>query len=180
MTYPSLVSLTFIFYFTYLPANPGVLGEEPSECSFRWFRNFREFHSPQRSKKDSLQFPFIRKTEMADPLILDLNREYVLKHRPKPTPRPIELIRMMKPSSQAKYLPPPPIAGLAEDSSLHDGSEELDEPEFVEPQTEGLATLMDMLAAEADGDDDDDILFITDDPNSENEEKNSSKRRRTV
>ena len=73
---------------------------------------------------------------MADPLILDLNREYVLKYRPKPTPRPIELIRMMKPSSQAKYLPPPPIAGLAEDSSLHDSSEELDEPVQQQQQPE--------------------------------------------
>ena len=179
-----MVSLTFIFYFTYVPANPGVLGEEPSECSFRWFRNFREFHSPQRSKKDSLQFPFIRKTEMADPLILDLNREFVLKYRPKPTPRPIELLRMMKPESRAKYLPPAPPAPTAvpvEDSSINDGSGDLDdEPEFIEPQTEGLPTLMDMLAAEAEGDDDDDILFITDDPNPENEEENLSKRRRTV
>ena len=120
---------------------------------------------------------------MADPLILDLNREFVLKYRPKPTPRPIELLRMMKPESRAKYLPPPaPIAVPVEDSSIDDGSGYLDdEPEFIEPPTEGLATLMDMLAAEAEGDDDDDILFITDDPNPENEEEeNLSKRRRTV
>ena len=64
-----------------MPANPGALSEQPAEANWRWVRKFREHFTPQTSKKASLQYPFIRKMEQADPEILSLNMPYVLKYR---------------------------------------------------------------------------------------------------
>ena len=71
--------------------------------------------------------------EMADPQILDLNKPYVLKHRSKPTPRPVEVIQMMKSSSRAQYVP----------IAIPEEEESNSEPEFDEPQVPaGLPSLM--------------------------------------
>ena len=43
---------------------------------------------------------------MADPELLEINKPYILKHRPKNTPYlPAEVISMLKPDSRSKYLP---------------------------------------------------------------------------
>ena len=113
---------------------------------------------------------------MADPLMLDLNKECVLKYRPKPRPRPIEVIEMMKPHSRAKYMPTTPV-----EEPIHDGigDDPDSEPDMVEPEPSGPASLMDILNAEAgDDDDDDELVFIVDED--QEIEGNSSKRRRTV
>ena len=64
-----------------MPANPGTLSEQPAEANWKWVRKFREHFTPQTSKKASLQYPFIRKMEMADPEILSINKEFVVKYR---------------------------------------------------------------------------------------------------
>ena len=112
---------------------------------------------------------------MADPLMLDLNKEYVLKYRPKPKPRPMEVIEMMKPYAREKYLPATPVVDPVQGSSSGDDPDS--EPELVEPPTPGVASLMDILGAEAD--EDDDFVFLASDDDLEDEE-NPSKRRRTV
>ena len=98
----------------------------------------------------------------------------------------VELLQMMKPSSQAKYLPKP--AAPVENPSLDGISDPEPEPEddFDEPPTQGgLFSLMDVLEAEANDDGDDDIIMVTDDDivvitsDQANEDENPSKRRRT-
>ena len=64
-----------------MPANPGALSEQPAEANWRWVRKFREHFTPQTSIQASLQYPFIRKMEMADPEILSINKPFVEHYR---------------------------------------------------------------------------------------------------
>ena len=145
------------------PANSGDLSEQPAEANNRWFRNFREHHSFQCSKQKSLEHPFIRKMEMADPAILEENKEFVLKYREKPKPRPIEVISMMTPSSRAKYLPNPAENVPRDDSdSESDNGFDWNAPADPAAQQGGLQSLRDALME--DDDDDDDFIMFCDDP----------------
>ena len=163
-----------------MPANPGDLGEQAAEANNRWFRNFREHHSFQCSKQKSLEHPFIRKMEMADPAILEQNKDFVLKWRPKPKPRPIEVISMMTASSKAKYMPSP-AENVPGDNSDSESDNGFDWNAPAGPQDGGLQSLRDALME--DDDDDDAFIMISDDPGSSTEledtEENSSKRRKT-
>ena len=109
--------------------------------------------------------------------MLDLNKPYVLKYRPKPKPRPLEVFQMMKPHSRQKYMPPTPPPTVPVEVPPLPIPDEVDdtEPEFEEPTTPGLPSLMDILTAEA-GDEDDDDVMITFDLD---EPSNSGKRRKT-
>ena len=112
--------------------------------------------------------------------MLDLNKPYVLKYRPKPKPRPLEVLQMMKPHSRQKYVPPPPPVPIEVEAAPvqgNPGDNPDSEPEFLEPETPGLPSLMDILSAEAGDDDDDDVLIGLD--QLEPEPSNLEKRRKT-
>ena len=164
-----------------MPANPGDLGEQAAEANNRWFRNFREHHSFQCSKQKSLEHPFIRKMEMADPAILEQNKEFVLKWRPKPKPRPIEVISMMTASSKAKYMPNPATnVGDSSDSESDNGFDWNAPAGPADPQAGSLQSLRDALMED---DDDDNFIIIADDPGSstdlEDIEESPSKRQKS-
>ena len=110
---------------------------------------------------------------MADPVIMDINKPYVLKNRPKPRAYPPEVIAMMTPAAREKYVPLPvadPVIGNAAPNG-DDDEDELDEPQFDwnAPTNPELPSLMDALGA--DDDDDDNLVMITADPDAEPEEE---------
>ena len=170
-----------------MPANSGALSEQPAEASWRWVRKFREHFTPQVSKQATLQYPFIRKLEMADPEMLSINKEYVLKYRPKQKAYPAEVISMMRPSARPLVVAldnKPQAAPPPQDSSDS-------EPENTEvvppPQASGprITSLLDALGADSD-DEDEPITMVT--PTMENPEptpgpstsgETPSKRRKT-
>ena len=106
---------------------------------------------------------------MADPLILDINKPYILKYRPKARPYPRQVIAMMKPATQEKYVSiPEPVP----DPIVHSDDDEEQEFDWNAATTPDLPSLMESLDAGIGmgDDDDDDTIMITGDPEPENNE----------
>ena len=178
-----------------MPDNPGALSEQPAEASWRWVRKFREHFTPQVSKKASLQYPFIRKLEMADPEMLSINKEFVLKYRPKPRAYPAEVISMMRPSSRPLVvaLEDLPQAGPPPSSETSDSEPENNEavpPPQQQVSGPRITSLFDALGVGADSEDEDEVMISpplenpgptppTDDPRPSTSDENPSKRRKT-
>ena len=183
-----------------MPDNSGALSEQPAEASWRWVRKFREHFTPQVSKKASLQYPFIRKLEMADPEMLSINKEFVLKYRPKHRAYPAEVISMMRPSSRPLVVALEDLPQAGPPPSSESSDSEAENNEAVPPpqqQVSGprITSLFDALGVGADSededDDDDPVVMVTpsmedpgstpttNDPEPSTSGENPSKRRKT-
>ena len=94
-----------------MPASPGLLNEQGSECNNRWWRQFREFNARKTSIGTSLRDPFVRKMEIADPEILAINASYInggkrrrIRKRAAKAPLPEGVVALLTDQAQEKYL----------------------------------------------------------------------------
>ena len=119
---------------------------------------------------------------MADPEMLSINKEFVLKYKPKPKAFPAEVISMMRPASRPDYVV---LNWDDQDQQQQQASSDSESENDEAPQSQApgsrVTSLFDALAADSDGEDDDMIMITppTDNPGPSTSDESSSKRRKT-